>query len=159
MLSDYKKWDKRYHYTYTITDFYNDYVEEFSDNVTRDQYKNLMETFFETLRNEIIENRYRFKMPFHLGTIRIKKRKNPSSLRKNCLDYNKTKKLGKKIYHLNLHTGRYYFRWIWEKGRGIGYKNKTIYSFRPLRKAKRQLAAYIKKCANDPTLKDYDCLP
>lgn len=157
MLSKYGK-DKRYHYTKSTADFAKAYQEEFP-NGSHDKYKVFVEDFLLELRKEIIENRYVFKLPFRLGTIRIRKGKNSRNLNKNRIDWDATKKTGQLVRFLNLHTDRHYFQWKWYRKGSLGFfKNKKYYIFRPVRAATKHLHARVMECANNPELKDYDCL-
>ena len=57
------------------------------------------------------------------------------------IDWAASKKLGKRIYHLNDHTGGYKYRFYWTKGI---IKNITAYSFIPTRTNTRTLAGILK---------------
>lgn len=60
------------------------------------------------------------------------------------VDWNKTKKVGKKIYHTNEHTDGYNFKWLW-----FSLESKIhladLYVFKPGRYASRAIAKYVKK--------------
>lgn len=163
MLSNYKTpgtvQGEMYHLTYTISDFYNLYKKEHKNGLSRKEYMGAMTEFFVELRIEIIEKRYNFRMPFRLGDIRIKKCKHTGDLDAHRIDWKKTKELNKKVYHLNIHTGRYYFKWVWNKiHSGIKVKNRNFYHFRPVRASTRHLAKHIKESSSNPEVRDYDCL-
>lgn len=152
-------WRAAYHLTYTLNDFYLIFKKEFPNMLTKKEYVDMAAQFFGEVRKEIVHNRYWFKMPFQLGTIRIKKRKNSTSLNAHKLNWVETKKAKKAIYHLNLHTGRYYFRWKWTRPRsGKQVTNSLYYGFKPLRVSKQFLKNHIMECNTDPGLRDYDCL-
>lgn len=156
MLSNYKK-SKGYHYTYTIGDFHSDYVKA-GGTYSRKIFTKVCVRILEILKQEIIENRVHFNIPHIRGKICIRKVKHhKAQLNAHRINWSETKKLGKYVYYLNMHTDRYYFRWKWERGprNSIG-KGEIFYSFKPVRAATRALAAHIKKCASDPEIKDYD---
>lgn len=123
--------------------------------------------FFKKVSIAIIEEKYTFKIS-RLGEIRIAKYKQDPT--KKAIDWKNTNLLGKTVYHLNKHSNGYSFRWLWKKGFAARYvRHSRLYRFQPIRGTnmagqprrfgKRGLAAYVKKCSEDPTLKDYDCLP
>ena len=58
-------------------------------------------------------------------------------------NWEKTRKLGKKIYHTNEHTDGYNFRWAWFPGEAKIYLS-SLYVFKPGRYASREIARYIK---------------
>lgn len=158
MLSSYKRNNDNYNLTYTIGDFYYDYKKV--GKYSRKEFIAVLARVLEILRDEIIENRVHFNMPHVRGKICIRKYKlNKRALNSHRIDWDKTKKLNRKIYHLNLHTDAYFFRWVWMRGPRITMaKNEIFYSFKPVRAATRGLAAHIKRCASDPEIKDYDVL-
>jgi|TARA_R110000737_G_scaffold318312_1_gene329198 hypothetical protein len=82
------------------------------------------------------------RLPYRLGTIRIKKSKMKyDDKNKLKIDWAASKKIGKRIYHLNDHTGGYKYRFYWTKGI---VKNITAYSFLPTRTNTRHLASILK---------------
>jgi hypothetical protein len=126
--------------TITLVDSYNDYIKENPRiNIYKKDYKNICIRFNELLCDKIIRNAEEVNLPGRLGTFRIKKVKGSGSK----IDWAATKKYNKKIYHLNLHTDEYYFRWHWSKQKAL-FTNKSVYSFTPLRKHKRKLASLLK---------------
>lgn len=143
-----------YRLTYTIYDFYETY--EYKDKIDKKVFIDLIKDFFSLYFEKIVVERKRYKLPYGLGTHRIKKRKLKGCIRPK-IDFNATKKLGKTVYHLNKHTNGYYFRWFWDKD-GVRLKNKSFYLFELTKKNTTFLAKEILKCAKDPYLKDYDAL-
>ena len=107
-------------------------------------------------------------MPFRLGTLSIKKNKlrlhvKDGKLEKNkliidwekCWDYWHNEYPGKSrkeinaikekvvIYNINEHTNGYIMRWKWDKST-CNVHNQTVYSFRPTKRNRLALAAWIK---------------
>lgn len=146
-----------YHHTVSIYDFFESYQGPESKSVF---IKVMKEFLHELMQDLIIEKKYIFKLPHGMPPIRVQKKKHKPDLSAHRVDWEKTKKLNKKIYHLNQHTGRYYFKFLWEKNINSkeGFIERT-YRFYPSREHKRYLAKHIKKCASDPLTKDYDCRP
>lgn len=83
---------------------------------------------------------------------------------KRRVDFNQTRLQGRTIYHSNLHTDCYYFRFVWRRSRTHRNMNAGIkfYKFVPSQDqarreiGKRGLAAWIKECSKDPFKRDYD---
>jgi hypothetical protein len=59
-----------------------------------------------------------------------------------AVDWQKSKKLGKKIYFLNHHTDGYFFGWVWFKG-SARFKHSPLWYFKPARTTSRLLQHYI----------------
>lgn len=60
------------------------------------------------------------------------------------IDWAKTKKLGKRIYHTNEHSDGFNYKWLWFVNRAK-ISVSDLYVFRPCRYASRTLGKYIKK--------------
>lgn len=80
------------------------------------------------------------KFKSNLGYLRVKKRKmrfkNTENLR---IDWAATKKVGKKVYHLNEHRDGYRYKFHWTKA-DSRVPNMSVYHFRPCRYNSRRLA-------------------
>lgn len=147
---------------WSLSNSYSTYTNP--TKITKAQYMKLMGDFFWELSYLIIREKYQFRFPRGIGLIRIKKRKNNPEFKKNKIDYGHYNKTGKLVRFTNSHSDNYYFRFYWDKSKGVSsnFKNKNIYTFVPIRGndrviGARGLAKYIKDCANDPFTKDYDC--
>ena len=128
----------------TLTQAYKSYDDYY--DVGYKTYRKICEDFNKKIMDDILLKSREFKMPFRLGSLRIKKKKmNFSSKLKNKLkiDWKATRENKKVIYHLNDHTNGFNYRWYWEKKNAI-IKNKSIYSFQATRTNKRRLAALLK---------------
>lgn len=90
-------------------------------------------------------------LPFGWGSIAVNKKKLKTykeydgkqyiNLR---VDWAKTRKVGKRIFHTNEHSDGFNFKWYWS------YKDASIhlaelYKFKPARYASRAIAKYVKK--------------
>lgn len=131
---------------YTIPDMYKEYKEEYqNDKVYNIEYKvfvNIVEEFYKRMMNEILLNGATFRMPYRLGLLRVLKRK--MNFKNNlAIDWNTTNKTGKKIYHINDHTGGFKFFFRWDKT-GVIFKHKSLYRLVMTRSHKRMLAKLIK---------------
>lgn len=153
ILPKYKINSEKYRPVLTIPDSFSEY----RGKLTRRQYIKLLKDFFWEISYIIIRKNYYFKLP-GMGKILIKKYKCPS---KNLnYDYKLYNETGLKKKLLNLHTDGFYFRFKWEYTCKQD-NNLRYYKFKSIRGEDKQigargLAAWIKKCSVDPTLKDYD---
>ena len=85
--------------------------------VDKQTYRKICDEFNNLLIEEILINSGEIRLPYRLGTIRIKKSKMKyDDKNKLKIDWAASKKLGKRIYHLNDHTGGYKYRFYWSKG-------------------------------------------
>lgn len=127
-------------------------------------YKTIMKDFFYEISLMVIKERFILKMPYSLGEVSIRKRKNNGNLNKNRLDFKHFNATGKKRYLINLHSNRFYFFFDWKKPFGHRiFKNSSVYRFVPNRGndyviGKRGLSKWIKQCAENPKIKDFDAL-
>ena len=108
------------------------------------KYRTICEEFNKDIIEDILLKAKEFKLPYRLGSLRVKKKKmnygRKNKLKINWLETNKHKKV---IYHLNDHTNGFNYRWFWSKINAI-IKNKSVYSFQATRTNKRRLAALLK---------------
>jgi hypothetical protein len=154
---------------YTQNDLYNFYKEnsQFNLDIKKIKFNKIIKKFNRELIKLILYKNFAFKMPYTLGTLRIKKYKysgiqydeNNNIIKKKLLiDYKKTKDLWERnpaakeekklVLHLNEHSDGYLYRFYWDKTNGK-LRNKEAYKFIPSRTNKRWLASVIK----DETLK------
>tara|TARA_E500000305_G_scaffold108637_2_gene111475 strand:+ start:802 stop:1266 length:465 start_codon:yes stop_codon:yes gene_type:complete len=110
--------------------------------VSKKEFRKICDEFNKLIIDEILINSEEIRMPYRLGTLRVKKSKMKyDDKNKLKIDWAASRKLGKRIYHLNDHTGGYKYRFYWTKGI---VKNVTAYSFIPTRTNTRTLAGILK---------------
>ena len=110
--------------------------------IDKQTYRRICDEFNKLFIDEILISSEEMRLPYRLGTIRVKKSKMKyDDKNKLKIDWAASKKLGKRIYHLNDHTGGYKYRFYWTKGI---VKNITAYSFIPTRTNTRRLASILK---------------
>ena len=126
----------------------NEVYKYYKDNVIpelqvdKQTFRKICDEFNKLIIDEILINSEDVRLPYRLGTIRIKKSKMKyDDKNKLKIDWAASRKLGKRIYHLNDHTGGYKYRFYWTKGI---VKNITAYSFIPTRTNTRTLASILK---------------
>jgi hypothetical protein len=164
ILSPYKK-SAGYKPVWTITDSYIPYKEELKDlALDKKLYIKCFKEFFWELGKDLIRELGSVALPFKLGDLGIRKRKNNKEYTRQRIDfkhYNETKQI---VYHCNNHTNKYYFFWDWDISRRRAFfVNQNCYKLTPARGndkvvGKRGLAQWIKHCATDPNTRDYDRL-
>lgn len=130
--------------SYTITDIYNDYVDE-NGYIDKLIFKDICSDFNIMIMNYILEGK-EFNMGSNLSTISIIRRdRDPRSPRIDWGESNKYKKElldeGKKLYDSKTgdgvkwyiyHTDAFYCRYYWRKGK-CKISNKSVYRFDPTR--------------------------
>jgi hypothetical protein len=110
--------------------------------VDKKTYRKICDEFNKLFIDEILISSEEMKLPYRLGTIRVKKSKMKyDDKNKLKIDWAASKKLKKRIYHLHDHTGGDKYRFYWTKGI---VKNITAYSFIPTRTNTRRLASILK---------------
>jgi hypothetical protein len=155
---------RKKHLTITPADLYLRYVDDKEGDryvLSYNKWKSIIFTFLEEVYKLMIRENLVYDLPHGMGRMGIVKKK--SSIRKR-IDYAATKQHNKLIFHRNLHTDGYYFCFIWLRGKRFRRKGENIkyYKFFPVLDAKnkqigaRGLAAWVKECANNPFIKDYD---
>ena len=98
----------------TLKSAYKSY-DDFYD-VGYKKYRAVCEDFNKKIIEDILMKAKEFKMPYRLGTLRIKKKKmNYSKKNKLKINWVETNKHKKVIYHLNDHTDGFNYRWFWSK--------------------------------------------
>lgn len=155
---------KKKHNTVTLRELYNYYLSQQQEDEHKLPYSKwrpiIEEMLWGVSRLMIIDNMI-IKIDGGLGLIGIVKYKEAP---RRAIDFYNTKKLGKTIYHTNLHTDSYIFRFSWRKMRTyIGRNpNMSLYVFLPVQDqkdrkiGKRGLAKWVIDCSNSPFIKDYD---
>lgn len=125
--------------------FYLDEVKK--DPLSYKEFSMVAMEFFKEFLKFLIEGN-ECRLPSGLGLFKIIKRKRDLTklqpnwkATKELWLKSETAKLAKKIvYHLNDHSKGYYYKFYWKKGR---VSNVSVYSFIPVRSAKRGLASSI----------------
>ena len=126
----------------------NDVYKYYKDTVIKElqvdkqTFRKICDEFNNLIINNILFKSEEIRFPCRLGTLRVKKSKMKyDDKNKLKIDWAASRKLGKRIYHLNDHTGGYKYRFYWTKGI---IKNITAYSFIPTRTNTRNLASILK---------------
>lgn len=120
-------------------------------HITIEQWRQIIYTYNHCFRDYILETGERIKLPWGLGTFSITKRKAKKSVIHQGeekivlpIDWQKSNKLGKRIYHLNTHTDGYRYKWAWFP-QDARILQPYIWVFKPSRISSRKIAEYLKK--------------
>ena len=129
--------------TKAIKDAYQLYKQDYPGNVEYSVYAYIIKTFNRKLMKKIFYEAFEFEMPYRLGSLRIKKTKTWFDPKTMKVDWQKTKEIGKRVYHMNEHTNYFNFRFFWKKKIAV-FVNKSLYSFTASRDNKRKLSSILK---------------
>lgn len=113
------------------------------------EWKNVIYIYNDYYRNYILETGEKVKMPFGFGEFSIIKKKRKTKYTKDGkeyinfpIDWQATKRAGKKIYNFNRHTDGYFFGWHWFK-RKAKIMHANLWYFKPTRETSRLINHYI----------------
>lgn len=132
---------------------YNIYKETYPDSkITYQEYKEILTYYNTSILEHILETGEIVYLPWGIGGVSITKFK--SKIRKKTIseghevytyniDWQETKKQGKYVYHLNLHTGGYRYKWYWSP-KGSRIKFSKIWNLVIWRTMKRELPRRLK---------------
>lgn len=113
-------------------------------------WSNIIYSFNYGMRDYALETGEIVKFPWGLGELVISKKKiKRTKIAPNGIEYNnmpidwaKTRKAGKTIYHLNLHTNGFSFKWKWFPFTAR-FKYHKLWVFKPSRISSRLITHYI----------------
>lgn len=116
------------------------------------EWSNIIYSFNYEFRDEILETGDIHKLPWGFGELAISKKKrkpkvvDPTGIERVNLpvDWAKSRKAGKRIYHMNFHTNGFTFKWKWFPRTGR-FKHHKLWVFKPSRVSSRLITHYINK--------------
>lgn len=141
-------------YKFPANRIYRRYKETSENPLPYSEYCKILSEFNLLFVNYIIYESVEIKLPFNLGSMRVKKHKKKVTLEKiqegkMSVDWKETKQLWednpkakeskKLVFHLNEHRDGYSYKIFWDKNRAM-LLNKTFYYLVPARNFKRTLA-------------------
>jgi len=131
---------------YTFPDMYESYIKDKEVGslyyVTYNEYVNICSMFYKSISKAIIDDGAKFKLPYGMGEVFIRKKKNKIT-NKLPIDWMLSVQYHKRIYNLNEHTSGFGYKFFWTKPCHI--KNKFLYRLVFTRNNKRGLAKAIKQ--------------
>lgn len=114
------------------------------------EWKNIIYIYNDYFRNYILETGDRVKMPFGFGEFSIiKKKRKTKKVIKGVeyinlpIDWQESKKRGKRMYNFNHHTDGYFFGWHWFKDTAR-FRQPKLWYFKPARTTSRLINHYLK---------------
>ena len=113
-----------------LWDYYRGRVDK---PLSRFKYSKVLTALMNELVRSLIEDESIIELSKNLGSVKISRRK--VNFDKPRLDYYATKVANEKIYHLNEHTGGYFYRYLWIKSEAT-FQNLQATSFTPCRAIK-----------------------
>lgn len=120
-------------------------------SLSYNEWCNIIYTFSYNFRDHLLETGAKDKLPHGLGAFAVSKKKVTRSIimpetgeEKIVLpvDWVKTKKAGRYIYHMNFHTNGYRFKWKWFTNSARFFKS-DIWVFKPARVTSRLITHYL----------------
>lgn len=130
---------------------YKHFCKENPDiKISKDEWLNIIYSFSDMFRTYLLETGKKGKLPGGLGEFAVSKKKrkltkrlpNGKEVINLAIDWKRTKQAGKVIYHLNYHTGGYFFGWKWLK-RYCRLSGADLWYFKPCRSTSRLIKHYI----------------
>lgn len=108
--------------------------------VSKEQFKRILKRFSILVIDKVLDAE-EVKIPI-IGTLRVKKVKQNFAINKLKIDWAETKKIGKKVYHLNEDRDGYFYRYSWRRN---AITNIKYYSFVPEKwHVRRRLPKFLK---------------
>lgn len=131
--------------------------ENHSIKLSYNEWCNILYTFIYNFRDHMLNTGERAKLLHGIGDFAVSKKK-PKRIVTDRetgeehvnlpIDWPKSRKAGKHIYHMNYHTEGFKFKWRWFVETARFFKH-DIWVFRPSRISSRLIAHYIKQ---DPSV-------
>lgn len=128
---------------YNFQSAYKDYKDQVQDPVSWPVFSEVLKKYMHNLNRAIIVDQYEWKLPFHIGYIRISKRKKKPKSRYNGWIY-----------------------WAWDRYANAHHLPKpSLWNFKPVEGkyggnliGEYGLAAHITACKNNPRKENYDVI-
>ena len=129
------------------------YKEKYKSDISFKDFSEIIKKSNKQIAAFITEDEHGFKLPENLGYLCIIKYKT----KKKAINWVDTKKYGKKIYYLNLHSFGYRYHIKWFKTGISRFAFNEIYKFAPLRDIRTDVSKKIKSGKDyiEWTLKDF----
>ena len=133
-----------------MKDMYLDYIKDKEEGsvyyITYREYVTYCAIFYQMISKTIVDDGYRFKLPWSMGEVFVTKRKTKYGS-KQPIDWELTLKDKTKRYNFNDHTAGWSYLFFWTRPYKI--KNKFMYRLVLTRANKRYLAKAIKQNKKD----------
>lgn len=129
------------------------YKEKYNSNISYKDFTTIVKESNKKIAEFVAEDENGFKLPENLGYLCVIKYKT----KKKAINWADTKKYGKTIYYLNLHSFGYRYHIKWFKTGISRFVFNEVYKFAPLRDTRDKVSKSIKagKDYVEWTLKDF----
>jgi len=135
---------------YCLKDMYQEYIKDKSVDsmyyVTYNEYVEYCSIFYKMISKALVDDNYKFKLPFALGEVYVIKHK-MNYINKAPIDWKLTAEKGKLMYNFNDHSAGFGYKFFWTKPHKV--VNKFMYALVMTRSNKRYLAKAIKQNKKD----------
>lgn len=122
-----------------------------SVNISFEKWEEIIYTFNQNFRDHILETGDKCKLPWGMGSFSVSKRKSKKFVIIDGkeyinmpVDWVKTHKLGKRVFHLNTHTDGFRYKWLWFS-HDSRFQYPEIWVWKASRVTSRKLAEYLKR--------------
>jgi len=120
-------------------------------SISFEKWEEIIYAFNYNFRDHILETGDKCKLPWGMGAFTVSKKKSKRSIVIDgkehiilAVDWEKTHRLGKRVYLLNNHTDGYRFKWYWFPY-DSRFSNVEMWVWKPSRFTSRKLAEYLKR--------------
>ena len=129
-------------------------------------WANIIYTHNYAFRDYLLETGERVKLPWGFGYLAISKKVRKlkrvskvtgKEIMNLPINWEKTRQKGKHVYHLNLHTEGFGFRWKWFPN-SARFAHADIWYFKPSRVSSRLLTHYLKQPDYQHKYNEWDSL-
>lgn len=129
------------------------YKEKTKSDMSYNEFSLIIKESNKKIHEAVIEDADGFKLPENLGYLCVIKYKT----KKKAVNWADTKKYGKTIYYLNLHSFGFRYHIKWFKTGISRFAFNEVYKFAPLRILRTEVSKSIRseKNYNEWTLKDF----
>lgn len=133
-------------------EFYKEFKERYPKyNISYKEYVSILKYYNLQIANHVLDTGQKIKLPWGIGELCINKYKRKvykidskgEKVYNYKIDFQKSKELGKKVYHLNLHTDGYQYHWFWSTTTSK-IKYARIWSLTMAREHSRELVRRLK---------------
>src|SRR5688572_13236212 len=134
-------------------DLWKEFIKETSIEISFKDFSDIIKDSNKKIAETITEDENGFKLPENLGYLCIIKYKT----KHKAINWADTKKYGKTIYYLNLHSFGYRYHIKWFKTGIARFAFNDVYKFAPLRDMRTDVSKKIRagKDYHEWTLKDF----
>lgn len=121
-------------------ELWKNYKEKYKSDISYKEFSIIIKDSNKKIYQAVIEDENGFKLPENLGYLVVIKYKT----KRKAINWIDTKKYGKTIYYLNLHSFGYRYHIKWFKTGISRFAFNEVYKFAPLREMRREVSKIIK---------------